>query len=70
MRKCADTASLCGWVKPSPDSDRNGDSVLTLLEGSEPLHSDMVLLAIGVTPDARLWQKKPDSNLVFVAASL
>ena len=22
MRKCADTAWLCGWVKPSPDSDR------------------------------------------------
>ena len=30
---------------------QDGDSVLTLLEGSEPLHSDMVLLAIGVTPD-------------------
>ena len=33
---------------------QNGDSVLTLLEGSEPLHSDMVLLAIGVTPDTHL----------------
>ena len=28
--------------------------MLTLLEGSEPLHSDMVLLAIGVTPDTHL----------------
>ena len=33
---------------------RAGDSVLTLLEGSDPLHSDMVLLAIGVTPDTHL----------------
>lgn len=33
---------------------QNGDSVLTLLEESEPLHSDMVLLAIGVTPDTHL----------------
>ena len=33
---------------------QDGDSVLTLLEGSEPLHSDMVLLAIGVTPDTHL----------------
>ena len=30
------------------------DSVLTLLEESEPLRSDMVLLAIGVTPDTHL----------------
>ena len=28
--------------------------MLTLLEESEPLHSDMVLLAIGVTPDTHL----------------
>ena len=48
---------------------QDGDSVLTLLEESEPLHSDMVLLAIGVTPDTHL-AKKPDSGLVFVAASL
>ena len=33
---------------------QDGVSVLTLLEGSEPLHSDMVLLAIGVTPDTHL----------------
>ena len=33
---------------------QDGDSVLTLLEGSEPLRSDMVLLAIGVTPDTYL----------------
>ena len=33
---------------------QDGDSVLTLLEGSEPLHSDMVLLAIGVTLDTHL----------------
>ena len=33
---------------------QDGDSVLTLLEESEPLHSDMVLLAIGVTPDTHL----------------
>ena len=33
---------------------QDGNSVLTLLEGSEPLHSDMVLLAIGVTPDTHL----------------
>ena len=33
---------------------QDGDSVLTLLESSEPLHSDMVLLAIGVTPDTHL----------------
>ena len=33
---------------------QDGDSVLTLLDGSEPLHSDMVLLAIGVTPDTHL----------------
>ena len=33
---------------------QDGDSVLTLLEGSEPLHSDMVLLAIGVNPDTHL----------------
>ena len=33
---------------------QDGDSVLTLLEESGPLHSDMVLLAIGVTPDTHL----------------
>ena len=33
---------------------QDGDSVLTLLEESEPLRSDMVLLAIGVTPDTHL----------------
>lgn len=33
---------------------QDGDSVLTLLEDSEPLRSDMVLLAIGVTPDTHL----------------
>ena len=33
---------------------QDGDFVLTLLESSEPLHSDMVLLAIGVTPDTHL----------------
>ena len=33
---------------------QEGDSALTLLEGSEPLRSDMVLLAIGVTPDTHL----------------
>ena len=33
---------------------QDGVSVLTLLESSEPLHSDMVLLAIGVTPDTHL----------------
>ena len=33
---------------------QDGDSVLILLEDSEPLHSDMVLLAIGVTPDTHL----------------
>ena len=33
---------------------QDGDSVLTLLESSEPLSSDMVLLAIGVTPDTHL----------------
>ena len=48
---------------------QDGDSVLTLLEESEPLHSDMVLLP-SVLPRIRIWQKKPDSNLVFVAASL
>mgnify|MGYP001026615931 CR=1 FL=1 len=31
-----------------------GGGVLTLLEASEPLRSDMVLLAIGVTPDTKL----------------
>ena len=33
---------------------QDGDSVLTLLEESEPLRSDMALLAIGVTPDTHL----------------
>ena len=33
---------------------QDGDPVLTLLEESEPLRSDMVLLAIGVTPDTHL----------------
>ena len=33
---------------------QDGDSVLTLLGDSAPLHSDMVLLAIGVTPDTHL----------------
>ena len=33
---------------------QDGNSVLTLLEDSEPLRSDMVLLAIGVTPDTHL----------------
>ena len=33
---------------------QDGDSVLTMLEDSAPLHSDMVLLAIGVTPDTHL----------------
>ena len=33
---------------------QDADSVLTLLEDSEPLRSDMVLLAIGVTPDTHL----------------
>ena len=32
----------------------SGEQVTTLLEGEEPLHSDMVLLAIGVTPDTAL----------------
>ena len=31
-----------------------GDAVLTLLEDSAPLYADMVLLAIGVTPDTHL----------------
>ena len=33
---------------------RDGDSVRTLLDKGESLHSDMVLLAIGVTPDTQL----------------
>lgn len=33
---------------------QEGDAMVTLLEGEEPLHSDMVLLAIGVTPDTKL----------------
>ena len=33
---------------------KQGNEILTLLEGEEPLHSDMVLLAIGVTPDTHL----------------
>ena len=33
---------------------QDGDSLLTLLEESEPLHSDMVLLAIGITPETHL----------------
>ena len=31
-----------------------GGGVLTLMEAAEPLRSDMVLLAIGVTPDTKL----------------
>lgn len=34
--------------------ESSGDQVVTLLEGEQPLHSDMVLLAIGVTPDTAL----------------
>ena len=45
---------------------KDGDSVLTLLEESEPLRSDMVLLA-SVLPRIRIWQRKPDSDSVFVA---
>jgi len=32
----------------------DGGGVLTLMEAAEPLRSDMVLLAIGVTPDTKL----------------
>ena len=48
---------------------QDGDSVLTLLEESEPLRSDMVLLAIGVTPDTHL-AKRPDLSWASGAASL
>ena len=48
---------------------QDGDSVLTLLEGSKPLHSDMVLLAIGVTPDTHL-AKEAELKLGIRAASL
>ena len=41
---------------------QDGDSVLTLLEESEPLRSDMVLLAIGVTPDTHLDRKSTRLN--------
>ncbi len=34
--------------------EKQGDSLLTFLEGEEPLRSDMVVLAIGVTPDTQL----------------
>lgn len=34
--------------------ESSGEQVVTLLEGEQPLHSDMVLLAIGVTPDTAL----------------
>ena len=34
--------------------EHSGEQVITLLEGEEPLCSDMVLLAIGVTPDTGL----------------
>ena len=33
---------------------QEGGEMVTLLEGTEPLRSDMVLLAIGVTPDTHL----------------
>ena len=46
---------------------QDGDSVLTLLEGSEPLHSDMVLLAIGVTPDTHLQRTVKIDIFVFGA---
>lgn len=36
--------------------EHSGEQVTTLLEGEQPLYSDMVLLAIGVTPDTRLAQ--------------
>jgi len=39
--------------------------VLTLLEESEPLHSDMVLLAIGVTPDTHLAKEAGMKYFVF-----
>ena len=48
---------------------QDGDSVLTLLEESEPLHSDMVLLAIGVTPDTHL-AKEAGLRLGIRAVSL
>lgn len=34
--------------------ESSGEQVVTLLEGEQPLHSNMVLLAIGVTPDTAL----------------
>ena len=34
--------------------ESSGEQVVTLLEGEQPLRSDMVLLAIGVTPDTAL----------------
>lgn len=34
-----------------------GEEVMTLLKGEEPLRSDMVILAIGVTPDSALGKK-------------
>ncbi len=34
--------------------ESSGEQVVTLLEGEQTLHSDMVLLAIGVTPDTAL----------------
>ena len=34
--------------------EHDGPQVTTLLDGQEPLHADMVLLAIGVTPDTSL----------------
>ena len=50
----ADTAWLYRLGETVTGFRQDGDSVLTLLEESEPLHSDMVLLAIGVTPDTHL----------------
>ena len=40
-------SSVAGFI-------HDGKGVTTLLEGEAPLHSDMVLLAIGITPDTSL----------------
>ena len=51
MQKCVGTDGALRLGETVTGFRQAGDSVLTLLEDSAPLYADMVLLAIGVTPD-------------------
>ena len=53
MRECGVNLML-GHSVEGFEQDQNGKGIKVLLKDSEPLHADLVILAIGVTPDTKL----------------